>query len=149
LTEQRVRVERFREELGEDGPPPTQRSIGEILQSLRPQLQELAGKQAELARVELVPVAKQAGIAVGLLVTGAVFLLMFLGFFFATGAAIMIALGFPAWVAIGTMTVILLLIGGILAGIGAGRLRSLDPAPRRSIMAARQNVEWLRGQLKR
>lgn len=148
MTQQRVRVERFHEELG-DGPPPTQRSIGEILQSLKPQAQELASKQAELARVEMVPVAKQAGISIGLLVTGAVFLLMFLGFFFATGAAIMIAAGFPAWAAIGVITVILLLIGGILAGIGAARLRSLDPAPRRSIMAARQNVEWLRGQLKR
>lgn len=146
--QQRERVERFQEEL-DGGPPPTQRSIGEIVQALRPQVGELLSKQAELARVELVPVARQAGIAIGLLVTGAVFLLMFLGFFFATGAAVMIAAGFPAWAAIGTMTVILLLIGGILAGIGAGRLRGLDPQPRRTILAFRQNVEWLRGQLKR
>lgn len=146
--QQRERVERFQEEL-DGGPPPTGRSIGEIVQALRPQIGELLGKQAELARVELVPVARKAGIAIGLIVTGSVFLLMFLGFFFATGAAVMIAAGFPAWAAIGTMTVILLLIGGILAGLGAARLRGLDPAPRRSIMAAKQNVEWLRGQLRR
>jgi len=141
-------VERFREEL-EGGPLPTDRSVGEILQALRPHLGELAGKQAELARVELVPVARKAGIAAGLLAAGAVFMLMFLGFFFATGAAIMIAAGFPAWAAIGTITVILLLMGGALAGAGAGMLRGLDPAPRRSILTLRQNVEWLRGQLRR
>lgn len=148
MTQQRVRVKRFREEL-EGGTPPTERSIGEIVAALRPRLSELAGKQAELARTEITPVAKKAGIAVGLIAVGAIFLLFFLGFFFAAGAAIMIAANFPAWAAIGTMTVILLLIGGALAGAGANILRGLDPKPRRTIMTLQQNVEWLKGQLKR
>ena len=147
MTQQTERIERFSQEL-EGGPPPSDRSIGEIIAALRPQLQELVNKQTELARTELVPVARQAGIAVGLLVTGAVFLLLFLGFFFATGAAILIAAGFPAWAAIGTMTIILLIIGGILAGLGAGRLRGLDPKPHRTIAALQQNVNWLKGQLR-
>ena len=147
MTQQTERIERFSQELDE-GPPPSDRSIGEIIAALRPQLQELVNKQTELARTELVPVARQAGIAVGLLVTGAVFLLLFLGFFFATGAAILIAAGFPVWAAIGTMTVILLIIGGILAGLGAGRLRGLDPKPHRTIAALQQNVNWLKGQLR-
>ena len=145
MTQQTERIERFSQELDE-GPPPSDRSIGEIIAALRPQFQELVNKQMELARTELVPVARQAGIAVGLLVTGAVFLLLFLGFFFATGAAVLIAAGFPAWAAIGTMTVILLIIGGILAGLGAGRLRGLDPKPHRTIAALQQNITWLKGQ---
>ena len=147
MTQQTERIERFSQELDE-GPPPSDRSIGEIIAALRPQLQELVNKQMELARTELVPVARQAGIAVGLLVVGAVFLLLFLGFFFATGAAILIAAGFPAWAAIGTMTVILLIIGGVLAGLGAGRLRGLDPKPHRTVAALQQNVNWLKGQLR-
>ena len=147
MTQQTERIERFSQELDE-GPPPSDRSIGEIIAALKPQLQELVNKQTELARTELVPVARQAGIAVGLLVVGAVFLLLFLGFFFATGAAILIAVGFPAWAAIGTMTLILLIIGGILAGLGAGRLRGLDPKPHRTIAALQQNVNWLKGQLR-
>ncbi len=147
MTQQTERIERFSRELDE-GPPPSDRSVGEIIAALRPQLQELVNKQMELARTELVPVARQAGIAVGLLVVGAVFLLLFLGFFFATGAAILIAAGFPAWAAIGTMTVILLIIGGVLAGLGAGRLRGLDPKPHRTIAALQQNVNWLKGQLR-
>ncbi len=145
MTQQTERIERFSQELDE-GPPPSDRSIGEIIAALRPQFQVLMNKQLELARTELVPVARQAGIAIGLIVVGAVFLLLFLGFFFATGAAILIAAGFPAWAAIGTMTIILLIIGGVLAGLGAGRLRGLDPKPHRTIAALQQNINWLKGQ---
>lgn len=147
MTDQTERIERFSQELRE-GPPPSDRSIGEIINALKPQLQELANKQAELARTELTPVARQAGIAIGLLVTGAVFMFLFLGFFFATGAYIMAAAGFPPWAAAGIITVILLVIGGVLAGLGAGRLRGLDPKPHRTIAALQQNVAWLRGQLR-
>ena len=145
MTQQTERIERFSQELDE-GPPPSDRSIGEIIAALRPQFQVLMNKQMELARTELVPVARQAGIAIGLIVVGAVFLLLFLGFFFATGAAILIAAGFPAWAAIGTMTVILLIIGGVLAGLGTGRLRGLDPKPHRTVAALQQNINWLKGQ---
>ncbi len=147
MTQQQDRVENFTRELRQDRPA-SERSIGEIFNALRPRLQELVSKQIELAKAELTPVGKQAGVAVGLLVVGAVFLLLFLGFFFATAAAAMIAIGFPVWVAIGIVTVILLLIGGILAGVGAGRLRSLDPKPRRTISAFQQNVDWIKGQLR-
>src|SRR5215204_6116926 len=96
----RERVAEFGRELRE-GPEPSDRSVKEIMDALRPQLQELVNKQVELARTELVPVGRQAGIATGLLVVGAVFLLLFLVFFFLTGMYIMQAFGFPLWVAAG------------------------------------------------
>ena len=147
MTEQQERVERFSSELRE-GPPASDRSIKEIIDVLRPQVQELVTKQVELARTELVPVGKQAGIATGLLVVGAVFLLVFLIFFFLTGMYIMQALGFPLWVAAGIDAVILLVIGGGLAAAGASRMRTLDPKPHRTIAAFQQNIEWVKGQLR-
>jgi len=147
VTEQQERVERFSSELRE-GPPASDRSIKEIIDVLRPQVQELVNKQVELAKTELVPVGKQAGIATGLLVVGAVFLLVFLIFFFLTGMYIMQALGFPLWVAAGIDTVILLVIGGGLAAAGASRMRTLDPKPHRTIAAFEQNIEWVKGQLR-
>ncbi len=147
MTEQQERVERFSDELRE-GPPASDRSIKEIIDALRPQVQTLVSKQVELARTELVPVGRQAGIAVGLLVVGAVFLLLFLVFFFLAGMYAMWSLGFPLWVAAGVDAVILVLIGGGLAGAGAARLRTLDPKPRRTIAALQQNVEWVKGQLR-
>ena len=147
MTEQQERVERFSQELSE-GPPVSDRSIKEIIDALRPQVQELVNKQMELARTELVPVGRQAGIAVGLLVVGAVFLLLFLVFFFLTGMYVMQALEFPLWVAAGVNAVILLVIGGGLAGAGASRLRTLDPKPHRTIAVLQQNIQWVKGQLR-
>ena len=140
MTQQTERIERFSREL-DTGPPPSERSIKEIIDALRPQFQELVSKQAELARSELAPVGRQAGIAAGLLVVGAVFLLLFLVFFCLTAMYVMAAIGFPLWVAAGIVTVILLVIGGALAGLGAGRLRSLDPKPHRTLAVLWQNVD--------
>jgi uncharacterized integral membrane protein len=144
MTEQRERVERFSEELRE-GPEPSDRSIKEIVQALQPQIQELVNKQVELARAELVPVGRQAGIATGLLVTGAVFMLVFLVFLSLTGVYAL-NLVLPLWASALIVSGILLLIGGGLAGAGANILRRLDPKPHRTIAALQQNIDWLKGQ---
>ena len=144
--EGRERVAEFSRELRE-GPEPSDRSIKEIIDALRPQLQELVDRQIELARTELAPVGRQAGIAVGLLVTGAVFLFVFLILLSLTGVyALNIFL--PLWASALIVSGILLLIGGILAGTGANVLRKLDPKPHRTIRALQQNINWLKGQLR-
>ncbi len=148
MTEQRERVERFSEELRED-PPPSDRSIKEIVDALRPQLQELVNKQVELAKTELAPVGKQAGIAAGLLATAAVFMLLFLVFFALFGVYLLHEVaGLDIWLSALIVSVILLIIGGVLAGVGANILRKLDPKPHRTITALQQNINWLKGQLK-
>ncbi len=144
--EERERVAEFGRELRE-GPEPSDRSIKEIVEALRPQLQELVDRQIELARTELVPVGRQAGIAVGLLVTGAVFLFVFL-IFLALSGVYALNLFLPLWASALIVSGILLLIGGILAGTGANALRRLDPKPHRTIRTLQQNVNWLKGQFR-
>jgi hypothetical protein len=139
--EERERVAEFGRELRE-GPEPSDRSIKEIVEALRPQLQELVDRQIELARTELVPVGRQAGIAVGLLVTGAVFIFVSLTGVYALN------LFLPLWASALIVSGILLLIGGILAGTGANVLRRLDPKPHRTIRTLQQNVNWLKGQFR-
>jgi hypothetical protein len=74
---------------------------------------------------------------------------VFLIFFFLTAMYVMIEVfGFPGWAAAGIDTVILLVIGGALAGAGASRLRTLDPKPHRTIAALQENTEWLKEQLR-
>ena len=142
------RVSSFSRELRE-GPEPSDRSIKEIIDSLRPQLQELTSKQVELARTELAPVGKRAGLAVGLLVVGAIFLLLFLVFLCLTAVYFLSqVVGLSLWLSALIVSAILLVIGGILAGAGAGQLRSLDPKPHRTISTLQQNVNWLKGQLR-
>lgn len=148
MTEQQERVERFARELRE-GPEPSDRSIKEILDALRPQVQELVNKQVELAKMELVPVGRQAGVATGLLATGAVFMLVFLIFLSFTGVYLLHELaGLTIWLSALIVSGILLLIGGILAGMGANILRRLDPKPHRTIATLQQNIDWLKGQLR-
>jgi uncharacterized membrane protein len=142
----RERVAEFSRELRE-GPEPSDRSIKEIIESLKPQLQELADKQVELAKTELVPVARQAGIATGLLAIGAVFMLVFLIFISLTGVYVL-NLFLSLWLSALIVSGVLLLIGGILAGAGANILRRLDPVPHRTIRTFQQNFNWLRGQFR-
>lgn len=146
LTDQRERVERFTEELRE-GPTVSDRSIKEILDALRPQLQELVNKQIELAKAELIPVGKRVGIAVGLVVSGAVFMFLLLIFLLLT---VMFGIweGLPLWAAALIVSGILLVIGGGLAAAGAMIVMRLDPKPHRTITTLQQNINWLKGQLK-
>jgi hypothetical protein len=145
---QEERVAEFARELRE-GPEPSDRSIKEIVDELRPQLQELASKQVELAKTEMAPVGKKAGLASGLLAAGGVFMLIFLIFLSLTGTYFfgqVLGLGLTLGALI--VTVILLVIGGVLLGIGAGMLRGLDPRPRRTINALQQNIEWIKGRIR-
>ncbi len=146
MAEKQERVESFSEELRE-GPPPSDRSIREILEAIRPELQELVNKQIELAKTEMTPVAKRGGVASGLLAVGGVFLLVFLIFLSLTGVYAL-SLVLPLWASALIVSGVLLLIGGILAGAGANILRQLDPKPHRTMAAFQQNIEWLKGQFK-
>lgn len=145
--EGRERVVEFGREVRE-GPDPSDRSIKEIVDVLRPQVQELVAKQTELARTELVPVGKRAGLAAGLLAAAAVFMLVFLIFLSLTGVYVLSTF-LPAWVAALIVSVILLVVGGILAAAGASILRRLDPKPHKTIATLQQNVNWLKGQISR
>lgn len=142
----RERVAEFSRELRE-GPEPSDRSIKEIIEVLRPQLQVLVNKQVELAKTELTPVGKKAGMAAGLLAAGAVFMLVFLIFLSLTGVYVL-SLLLPLWASALIVSVILLVIGGILAGSGASILRGLDPKPHRTIRTLQQNINWLKGQFR-
>jgi uncharacterized membrane protein YqjE len=145
--EGRERVVEFGRELRE-GPEPSDRSVKEIVDALRPQLQELVDKQVELARTELVPVGRQAGIATGLLVVGGVFLFVFLIFISVTGVYVLDLFLDSLWLSALIVSGVLLLIGGILAGAGANVLRRLDPVPHRTISTLQQNINWLKGQFR-
>lgn len=144
--EGRERVVEFSRELRE-GPEPSDRSIREIIDAIRPQLQELIDKQLELARTELAPIARKAGMAAGLLVAGSVFMFVFLILISLTGVYVL-SLLLPQWAAALIVSAILLLIGGILAGSGASILRGLDPVPHRTVRALQQNINWLKGQFR-
>jgi hypothetical protein len=142
----RERVAEFGRELRE-GPEPSDRSIKEIIDALRPQVQELVNKQIELARTELTPVAKRGGLAAGLLAAAGVFMLVFLIILSLAGVWILDVF-LSLWVSALIVSGILLLVGGILGGAGASILRGLDPKPHRTIATLQQNINWIKGQFR-
>ncbi len=107
----------------------------------------MVDKQVELAKTELEPVARQTGIATGLLAVGAVFMLVFLIFISLTGVYVL-NLFLSLWLSALIVSGVLLLIGGILSGTGANILRSMDPVPHRTIRAFQQNINWVKGQFR-
>jgi tetrahydromethanopterin S-methyltransferase subunit G len=126
------------------------RSVKEIIEALRPQVQELVDRQVAMARAELEPVGRQAGKAIGLLVGGAVFMLLFLTFLCVTVIYLLNEVaGLSLWLSALIVTGGLLGIGAVLLLAGRSGLQGLDPKPHRTLAAARQNVEWLKGQLRR
>ena len=85
----------------------------------------------------------------GLLAAGGVIMLVFLIFLSLTGVYFfgnVLGLGLTLGALI--VTVILLVVGGVLLGVGATILRGLDPKPRRTIGALQQNVEWIKGRIR-
>jgi hypothetical protein len=84
-----------------------------------------------------------------LLVVGAVFAHLFLVFFSLFGVYLLNEVaGLSTWLSTLIVSVILLVVGGILAGIGASSLRSLDPKPHRTISTLQQNINWFKGQFR-
>ena len=142
----RERVAEFGRELRE-GPEPSDRSIKEIIDAIRPQVQELVDKQIELAQTELTPVAKRGGLAAGLLAAAGVFLLVCL-IIFSLAGVYMLSDFLSPWVSALIVSGILLLIGAILGGIGASILRALDFTPHRTIATLQQNINWIKGQFR-
>jgi Na+/H+ antiporter NhaD/arsenite permease-like protein len=84
-----------------------------------------------------------------LLAGGAVFLHLFV-VFFAVFAIFLLneVVGLPVWTSALIVSGILLVIGGVLAGIGAMILRRLDPKPHHTIRTFQQNINWLKGQFR-
>lgn len=117
----------------------------------------LMNDNVALAKAELAPTAKNAGIgggmfgAAGYLALNAVSLL-----FMAGGVALGLLLahlagwGILASVALGfvIMAVVLLLLAGILAMVGKGRIKKVGP-PKATIAEAKHSVETLKLSLKR
>ncbi|MFT4166051.1 MAG: phage holin family protein [Microlunatus sp.] len=103
------------------------RKVADLIKDIRGDAQLLVNDQVELAKAELTPAAKNAGIGGGLFGAAGYFginagTLVFIGA--ALGLA---ALGLPYWAAFLIMAGVLLVIAGILGAIGFTRIKKVKP----------------------
>ncbi len=100
--------------------------------------------ELELASLELKRKLAALGLGIGLAVGAALFGLFALGFLLATAAAAL-ALALPTWLALLIVAVALLVIAGVLAAVGLGRIkRGTPPVPEQAIREAKLTTEALK-----
>jgi MFS family permease len=133
----------------ESGTPPTganrtddlsTASTGELVQRLSAQLSELVRRELDLARTELATKGKRAGAGAGLAGAGGVVALFGVGALIASAIA-GLATVVPVWLSALIVGVVLLLVAGVLALIGRGRLReATPPVPEQAVRGVQNDV---------
>ena len=115
-------------------------STGELVQRLSTQLSELVRRELDLARAELTAKGKRAGEGAGLAGAGAVVALFGAGALIAAAIA-GLATVLPVWLSALIVGVVLLLVAGVLALVGRGRLRqAAPPVPEQAVRGVQEDV---------
>lgn len=120
-------------------------SVGNLVSSIVGDVQTLARQEIALAREEIkeeLDTAKSAaiklGIAAGVLVVGALFLLVAL----ALGIAALF--DWPAWAGFAVVGLIFAIVGGVLLVLGQNDAKQIKPVPEKTVETMKENVEWIK-----
>lgn len=108
----------------------------------------LAKGEIELAKAELVPAAKSAGIGAGLFGAAGYFGINAASLLYIALALGIAALGLPYWLAFLIVAVLLLVIAGVCALIGRAQVKKVK-GPQRTIAQAKETVAELKGAVQR
>ena len=110
-------------------------AVGDIIKSITEDVKLLVQDQIELAKVELVPAAKNGGTGAGLFGAAGYFALSATILLYFAAAFGLVAAGLAAWLAFLIVAIALLLIAAILGGIGYVFVKRVRP-PERAIAQA-------------
>jgi Putative Actinobacterial Holin-X, holin superfamily III len=127
---------------GGNGRPVDEQSLGELVSTATRDLSLLIHKEVELAKTEISQQAVKAGLGAGLL-SGAGLMGMF-GFVmaaFAGSFGFADGLDIPVWAGFLCMTGVFLVLAGLLAAVGIGRVKSLGP-PERTQRTVKDSLAW-------
>ena len=106
----------------------TDPGIIELVRSAAADTTELVKQQIELTKAEVKESVKTAGSSFGMIAVGLFILLLGVIFLLVTLAYVLVQLGLQVWAGFGIVTLVLLLVGGIIALVGIRR--SKTPRPR-------------------
>jgi MFS family permease len=124
-------------------------STGELVQRLSAQLSELVRRELDLARTELAAKGKRAGSGAGLAGAGGVVALYGVGALIAAGIA-GLATVVPVWLSALIVGAVLLLVAGVLALVGRGRLRqAAPPVPEQAVRGVQEDVATVKNAVHR
>ena len=118
--------------------------LGEIIKAISQDVKVLVRDEVQLAKAELVPAAKNAGIGGGLLGAAGYFAICALSILYFCVAFALVAAGLSTWLAFLIVGAALLIIAAVLGAIGFALVRRVRP-PKRAIAQANQTVTELKG----
>jgi VIT1/CCC1 family predicted Fe2+/Mn2+ transporter len=124
------------------------RGIGDLLGDLGRQVSTLVRKEIDLARVEVT--SSVGRMSRGAAMAGAGGAIAYAGLLFLLGAIVLalIDAGLDAWLAALIVAAVVLVIGGVVASIGVKQMQSTDMAPKQTVETVRENVEFVKEQMK-
>ena len=126
----------------EPGPPPDDRSVGEIVGDIAKELGTLVRQEIELAKTEAKNEARKAGKGAGLLGGSGIAGHLFLIFLTVT---VMLALDKAmdiVWAAL-IVTVIWAVVAGVLAAMGRSRLKEVNPKLETTTETLKEDAQWV------
>lgn len=124
---------------------PASGSLVDLIRGITDDTRRLVQQETQLARQELAEAGSKAGQGGALLLAAGVLLGYMLTFLLATVAWGMVALGLPAWAALGIITLLLLLLVVVLALVGRYQLQAAKGAPEQARGQLQGLGEWLSG----
>jgi hypothetical protein len=119
-------------------------AVGDIIKTITDDVKGLVQGEIELAKAELIPSAKKAGIGAGLFGAAGYFGINGATFLYVAAALGIWALGLPLWLSFLIVAVALLLIAGILALVGYSNVKKVK-GPDRTIAQAKVTVAEVKG----
>jgi Putative Actinobacterial Holin-X, holin superfamily III len=114
-------------------------AVGDIIKGITDDVKLLVRDEVELAKSELVPSAKKAGMGAGLFGAAGFFAISGVGILYFAVVYGLVALGVSEWLAFLIVGVALLLIAAIAGGIGYVTVRKVR-GPERTVAQANQTV---------
>jgi Flp pilus assembly protein TadB len=125
-----------------------ERAVGELIKGITDDVLVLVRDEIELAKAELIPAAKNAGIGAGLFGAAGYFGINAALLLYIAAALGLYALGLPLWLSFLIIAVALLLVAGLCALIGRSRVKKAKP-PKRTINQAKETVAAVKGAVQR
>ncbi|WP_375431046.1 phage holin family protein [uncultured Friedmanniella sp.] len=125
-----------------------EQGVGDIVKSITDDVKLLVRDEIALAKAELVPAAKNAGIGAGMFGAAGYFAICALSVLYFAAAFGLVALGLSEWLAFLIVGVVLLLIAAVLGVIGLTLVKKVK-GPERTIATANATVADLKAAVQR
>jgi hypothetical protein len=122
--------------------------VGDIVKSISDDVKLLVRDEIQLAKSELVPAAKNAGIGAGMFGGAVYFVISALLVLYFAAAFGLVALGLSEWLAFLIVGVVLLVVAAILGLVGLVLVRKVK-GPERTIASANATIAELKAAVQR